>query len=222
MTAIVIHRTTLASDLLPTPADARPSWWDEDLRTAGHAKHCLPLLMANRLGYIVRSPGTFEVSWDGDWNESARITALDDVWVDTHSAGASFTVQPGFLVSTTEVDAFLMVRPVPNRRAAPFAAMEAMIEAWWQPGEFGIVCLLHRMGTFVVRRGDPIAQICIYLAAGGTADLRCTDSLPKETEAWKRRRYRPGYSKDLDYFQGWHPDGTLEPTHRTSWRSVHR
>lgn len=224
MVAIVVHRTTLPDDLLPAPAAARPAWWSDDPRTVGHAEHCLPLVMANRLGYVVRSPGTFQVSWDGDWNEAASVTVLDGsgITVDTHSAGASFTVQPGFLASTTEVDAFLHLRAVANQRGAPFTAMEALIEAWWQPGEFGIVCLLNRPGTFVVHRGDPLAQICVFLAAGGSAVLEDTTSLPEGTEAWRERRYRHGYVKDLDYFRGRHPDGTDEPTHRTSWRSVRR
>lgn len=224
MTAIVIHRTTLSPDLLPIHGGARPMWWGEDPRTVGHAEHCLPLVMANRLGYLVRSPGTFEVSWDGDWNEAAQVTLLgeDDITVDAHSAGASFTVQPGFLASTTDVDAFLMIRPVPNQRGARFSAMEALIEAWWQPGEFGIVCLLHRPGTFLVQRGDPIAQMCVYLAAGGMAELQSTRILPPQTEVWRERRYRPGYVKDLDYFRGLHPDGEREPSHRTSWRSAPR
>ena len=222
MVGIAIHRTTLASDLVPAPGAARPTWWAEDPRTEGHAEHCLPLLMANRLGYVVRSPGSFEVSWEGGWNDQATVTVLDDsdITVDAHSCGASFTLQPGFLASTTEVDAFLHVRPVANQRGVPFSAMEALIEAWWQPGEFGIVCLLHRPETFVVERGDPVAQISVYLAGGGAAELEVTDTLPMETDGWRARRYRPGYVKDLDYFRGRHPDGAFERSHRTSWRSV--
>jgi hypothetical protein len=149
------------------------------------------------------------------------VTTLDasGVIVDAHAAGASFTVQPGFAASTTEVDAFLMLRPVANVRGVPFSAMEALIEAWWQPGEFGVVCLLHRPGTFVVQRGDVLAQMCVFTGSGGSATLETSERLPEQTEAWRERRGRYGYVKDLDYFRGRFPDGSPGPFHRTNWRS---
>jgi hypothetical protein len=173
----------------------------------------------------MRSPGSFQLRWCGDWDRNPRVEVLDhsDAVVDAHSAGGTFTVQPGFIVRTTEVDDFLMVRPLPNVRGVFFSAMEALVEAWWQPGEFGLVCILHRPGTFIVRRGDPLAQMCIYRAAGGSAPLRVEEGgVPAQTEAWRERRYRPEYRKDFDYLRGRHPDGKLEPTHRTSWRSACR
>ncbi len=215
----MIHLTTLDPDLVPVPAEAKRAWWRDDDRTRNHAEHCLPLLMANGLGWVVRSPGAFSVSWDGDWTAAPAVKALDPgVIVDAHSAGGSFTVQPGFVVSTSQTGDFVMIRPVPNCRGATFSAMEVLMEAWWQPGEFGLVCLLHRPGSFVVKRGEPLAQMCVYKEAAGLAQLDTRPELPPETLAWRERRYRPEYRKDLDYLHGLHPDGRAEPTHRRNWR----
>ncbi|MGW0229219.1 DUF6065 family protein [Actinopolymorpha singaporensis] len=217
---ITLYITTLSDDLLPEPASPKRSWWGEDLATAGHAHHCLPLTMANSLGYVVRSPGAFRVTWDGDVDTHVTVDDVDDCVVDNHSAGGSFTIQPGFVPRTTDEGDFLMVRPVPNVRCPWFVAMEALIEAWWQPGEFGLVCLMTRAGSFAVRRGDPLAQMCVYRAEGGSARLDIRPGLPAETEAWRARRHRPDYRKDLDYLMGRHPDGTPEPTHRRNWKHV--
>lgn len=215
---IVLYLTGLADDLVPEPGSPKCSWWEEDITTSGHAHHCLPLTMANSLGYVVRAPGTFRVSWSGDVHAPVTVDLVDECVVDNHSAAGSFTVQPGFVPRTTEVGDYLMVRPVPNVRGPWFIAMEALIEAWWQPGEFGLVCLMTRPGSFVVRRGDPLAQMCVYRAEGGSARLDVRRGVPAETEAWRERRYRPEYRKDLDYLLGRHPDGRPEPTHRRNWK----
>lgn len=180
--------------------------------------------MANRLGYVVRSPGSFQVNWSGNWKRPPGIEVLDDsgVIVDAHTADGTFTVQPGFVASTGEVDDFLMIRPVPNVRGAWFSAMEALIEAWWQPGEFGIVCLLHRPGVFVVRRGDPLAQMCVYQAAVASVPLEVSEGLPEATRAWRDRRAANGFRRTGDYVRGRYPDGSSEPTHRTNWRQGRR
>jgi hypothetical protein len=220
MREMVVHLGTLAPDLAPTPGEPARSWWADDPRTRAHAQHCLPLLMANRLGHVIRSPGRFQVSWSGNFRRAPRIEVLDDsgVVVDAHTGAGTFVVQPGFVVSTTQVDDFVMVRPVPNVRGAWFSAMEALIEAWWQTAEFGVVCLLQRPGLFVVERGEPLAQMCVYQAAGGEVPLRVRDGLPDATLAWRRRRAENAHRRTGDYVRGRRPDGTREPTHRTGWR----
>ena len=47
--------------LLPIPAVRKRDWWDESDKTRKHARHCLPLVMANSLGLYILSPATFQV-----------------------------------------------------------------------------------------------------------------------------------------------------------------
>ena len=215
---ITIHLEDLPEELAPVPAEKRRTWWIGDTRTNGHAWHCLPLTMANSLGYYVLSPGSFRVTWNGDWDEDVVVESGPGVVVDNHSAAATFTVQPGFVPRTNRVGDFVLIKGIANVRGAWFTVMEGLIEAWWQPGKFGLVCMMNRPGTFEVARGEPIAQLVVYRAEGGFATLRTSPRVPPETDEWELRRYRPGYRKDLDYMKGRHPDGRVEHTHISSWR----
>ncbi|WP_433379224.1 DUF6065 family protein [Actinoplanes sp. CA-142083] len=217
-----VHRLPwLAGEFLPRPAPPRREWWEEQHATRRHARHCLPLTMANSLGFTVHSPFSFRVSWDGDVHGHAVVESDDPMArVSARAAPASFTLHPGFVVATDHPGEFVRVGGVPNRIAPAWVAMEALIEAWWNPAEFSIVCLLTRPGTVTVAAGDAVAQMNVFLAEAGGARLRVDDSPHAEWEAWQQRRGRPEYVKDLDYLRGRHPDGRPVETHYPSWRSV--
>lgn len=218
--SLTLHLTTLDLDLVPEPCEAARPWYDRYAKTRGHARHCPPLKMANTAGWMIRSPCTFSVEWGGDWSEDAIITILDDpsgeAVVDAHASPASFTVQPGFVPHTSRPYEFVWVKAIPNLLGARWTAMEAVIEAWWSPGLFGIVCLLHRPGTFIVERGEPIAQmVCM---AVHSKRLLVTEEPWDAHEEWKRKRYRVGYrAPERDYDRGLLPDGTREDTHLRKW-----
>jgi uncharacterized protein DUF6065 len=180
-------------------------------------------MMANSLGWYILSPGTFKVSWDGDWTSAARVVKVEErerFIVSSHSAAATFTIQPGFIPVTNEEGDFILIKAIANQRGAWFTAMEGLIEAWWQPGDFGIVCMINRPGVFTVHRGEPIAQMTVFKREGGLAIMSCSDEVPHETLAWRARRTRPDYRKDLDYLKGKHPDGRPEPSHLRSWHQA--
>jgi Family of unknown function (DUF6065) len=217
---IVLHMTTLSPDLAPTRCRPQPTWWQGDSGTANHAIHCQPLRMINTLGYYIRAPGSFTVSWSGDPQARATISNQEGAGliVDNHSANASFTVQPGFVPRTPVRGDFLLIKSIPNERRPWFTPMEALIEAWWQPAEFGLVCLVNTPGEHVIARGQPLAQMTVFRAEGGFTTLRLDDSVPWETEEWRERRARPEYRRDMDYQRGRYPDGSVEPTHIRNWR----
>jgi hypothetical protein len=178
--------------------------------------------MANSLGYVILSPGTFEVSWDGQANSNANIVITDIALhsqVDGHSAHGSFTVQPGFIPRTQQQEQFIYIKGIPNRRA-PYTCMEALIEAWWNPARFGLVFLVNQAGSFVVRAGEPIAQMFVYEWHAGAAEFVVVQGYPSEHQQWEKRRYRPEYRRDLDYLRGRYPDGSCEAIHVTSWQQL--
>jgi hypothetical protein len=184
--------------LLPIPAMLKREWFQQDRKTRNHAHHCQPLMMANSCGYFLLSPAHFTVTWDGDPGHDADLEihyAASHSIIDTHSAFGSFTVQTQFVARTDNVGDFVWIKNIPNERDLPFLCMEAMVEAWWNPAQFGLVFLIKRAGSFTVNLGEPIAQMVLYKAAGGFASLETSDELPEEHLAHVRR-----------------------PTHIVSWR----
>jgi hypothetical protein len=88
--------------------------------------------------------------------------------------------------------------------------MEALIESWWTPANFGIVCLPNRVGCIRIKVGEPIAQIIFIHTSGLMAELEVSNITAQEIphrRAWdkKRSQYK---GHELDYFKGKLPDGT--------------
>lgn len=207
-------------NLAPVPAAKLRDWWEDNSRTQNHAKHCLPLQMANSLGYYILSPGTFMVKWDGDVHAPATITHIEKsshYEVDAHAAFGSFVVQAKFIPVTEEPGDFVIIKGIPNERNSPYVCMEAAIEAWWSVGNFGLVFLLNQPGEFLIPTGKPIAQMFVYHGAEGAIVPELVDGNPPGHKEWLARRNRPGYTKDLDYFKGARATGQDVPSHITHW-----
>lgn len=215
MTVLRIARDRLAADLLPVPADRKRAWLNTDPMTARHWIHCLPLGMANSLGYFILAPATFTYSWSGAEDEWAVIDGGDG-FVTAHTGPGMVTVGPGFIPITDRAGDFVQVKAIANQRYARWTAMEAMIEAWWNPGQFGVVLMLNRPGTHRVERGEPIAQMSVFPVEAAALELVDAAQHP-ETLDWARRRHRPEYRGDRDYLQGRHPDGSKVEPHYRAW-----
>jgi hypothetical protein len=206
--------------LAPVPAEKLRDWWDDNQKTANHAKHCLPLQMANSLGYYILSPGTFVVRWDGDVHADAEITHIEKsshYEVDAHAAFGSFTVQAKFIPVTDDPGDFVIFKSIANERGCPYTCMEAAIEAWWSVGNFGLVFLLNQPGEFIIPMGKPIAQMFLYHGAAGASKTEIIEGNPPGHAEWMRKRSRPDYKKDLDYFRGRRADGESIDSHISSW-----
>lgn len=196
--------------LLPKKPNIYLDWWEKDQKTRQHARFCMPLLMANGLGYDILSPATFEVEWDGDESKDAKVNVLDKSShsiVDNHSAYGSFTVQAQFIPKTEE-GYFLYIKGIPNIRR-PFSVMEGMIETWWNPAHFGLVCLCNHAGKFTIAKGEPLARMILINQDTIKVNLEIKDNqfdVPKRKE-WLEKRCKQD-KKVLDYFKGLYPDGT--------------
>lgn len=209
--------------LAPVPATRGRDWWEDNSATRNHARHCLPLAMANSLGYYILSPGTFRVRWDGDPHSRAHVDHLErssHYEVDNHAAFASFTVQARFVPVTDDPGDFVFIKGIPNEFGLPYVCMEACIEAWWSVGHFGLVFLLNKPGEFMVHMGRPIAQMFLYRGDAGAAELEQTKGYPTGHQAWREKRNRPDYAKDLDYLRGFTSQGEKINTHITNWKDA--
>jgi len=153
---------------LPVKSSPYRGWYEKSLKTHDHAKYCMPIAMANSLGYILRSPITFSVSWSGDEkdevivniiNKNKEVHAVSTHSVSTHSAPGSFTLQYRFVMGTSQ-EYFTYIKGIANIRSR-FNVMEALLESWWFEGTFGVVCLLNQPCDFIIKEGDPIASVML-------------------------------------------------------------
>jgi hypothetical protein len=209
--------------LLPIPATKYKDWWEDNNKTKSHARHCLPLAMANSVGYYILSPGTFKVTWNGNLHENAQIEHIEKsshYEVDNHAAYASFTVQSKFIPVTERAGEFIYIKSLPNERTPHFTCMEAMIEAWWNVGNFGLVFLLTKPGEIIIQKGQPIAHMLVYYGQAGASTYSIHHGLPAEHAAWLAKRTRPDYRKDLDYLRGYKYNGEKVECHLNNWKNA--
>lgn len=219
---ICLH-SSFDKNLIPVEASRHREWWEDNQATRNHARHCLPLSMANSLGFYILSPGTFRVRWEGDNNKRAIITAIkksSHYEVDNHAAFGSFTVQAKFIPITEDPGDFVYVKGVPNQRGLPYSCMEAIIEAWWNVGNFGLVYLLNQPCDFIINMGEPIAQIFLYHGIAGAAIGEVYDGYPEGHSHWDARRRRADYEKDFDYMTGRNSAGQKISSHITNWKDA--
>ncbi len=207
--------------LLPTKARALRNWWEVDDKTRMHARFCLPLTMASGLGYYILSPATFTVEWDGDPAHDTEVTIIDGAshaQIDNHSSFGSFTVQARFIARTKNVGDFIYVKGVANQYRQPFSVMEAMIESWWSPSEFGVVSLVNQPGKFTVKKGEPLAQMFVVSSNSAQYGLAIAEGYPPFWEEWSEKRKPEVYDgRNMDYLRGLLPDQTPVCPHFKAW-----
>jgi tetratricopeptide (TPR) repeat protein len=198
---------------LPVRGEKLRDWWEKDKKTTNHAKFCLPLTMGAAVGWYILSPATFTVEWDGDNDHDAQITVEDGAAshaiIDNHSAHGAFTVQACFIPRTKRPGDFVYIKGIANQYRLPYQFMEAMIEAWWNPAQFGLVALLNQPGKFTIKKGEPIAQMFVISADQASYGMEHRDEYPPKWREWDAKRSRSMYiGKDLDYLRGLWPDET--------------
>ncbi|CAN5621309.1 hypothetical protein BH10CYA1_BH10CYA1_42410 [soil metagenome] len=207
--------------LLPVKARALRHWWETDDKTRMHARFCLPLTMASGLGFYILSPATFTVEWDGDPTHDTEVTIIDGAShavIDNHSSFGSFTVQARFIGRTKSIGDFIYIKGVANQYRQPFNVMEAMIESWWTPSEFGIVCLVNQAGKFTIKKGEPLAQMFVVNTAQAQYSLATADGYPPLWDEWTERRKPEIYNgRNMDYLRGVLPDQTPVCPHLKNW-----
>lgn len=197
--------------------------------------------MGSSAGYEILSPTWIEVAWSGRREDLVRYRTspsrpleadsehphkTGERWVSTHSCLASFTVQTHWVVRTARPGDFVAVVPIANFRFPHFQAMSAMVEAWWNPANFGIVCLLNGPCHFEIPAGTPLAQMFVVPAETLQLDLHVTTKQLQAFTDFTDKRARRGQwqncpfrykNKDLDYMGGRLPDGTKDPHHIRRW-----
>jgi len=145
------------------PAASNRDW---QVETKGHANKCLPLLVGNQLGYVIRNPTEVTAIWNGGSQpEDIKIIHEDATYKKTsssHFGHGIITWQIPFLFRTPP-GIGLMVRGATNFWVEGAQALDAFVETHWSPYTFTMNWKIIKPDVPVIwKKGDPICMIIPY------------------------------------------------------------
>lgn len=217
------------------PASPKRDWMDE---TPGKgAYRCLPLAMANQLGWVITCPFSFRAVWSGDQSADATVvTPLDNTspiiagMIQSHFGGGIITFRLPWLFRTSP--GFGLIVRGPTNLAHPDAApLDGLVETDWSPATFTMNWKLLRPGVSArFNKGDPICMVTPYpldLIESFDPVERSIDTAPNLKEEFLAfsnsrnqvlsERATSGRDRwEKDYMKGERADGSLAPNHRTN------
>jgi hypothetical protein len=160
MTSLLCYRV---HDGAPTivPAAADRAWMDATPQR--FAYRCLPLSIANSMGWELRLTSPIVAEWNGG-KELADITVTGDdgkpvEWTaSSHFGSGVLTFQTGYLFRT-DPSVALWVRGVPNRPKDGIAPLEGVVETDWLSFTFTMNWMFTRPGRVRFEADEPFCFI---------------------------------------------------------------
>lgn len=184
------------------PAERSRGWLDALPDRFGY--RCLPLSMANQLGWEILNPVTFTARWNGRDGLDAidiRFDAESTDLVGSHFGHGVLTFSLGYLFRTTNSHNICIKGPA-NQPKDGIAPLEGIIETDWAPFTFTMNWQFTRKRSKVTfLKDEPIACILPYprhYAAKFEPRIRNIHSNPKlyqQYAAWREDRIR--FNEDL-------------------------
>lgn len=179
------------------------AWMDES--KGAFAYRCLPLTVANQLGWELLCPVAFTAVWDGRIDGDAvsiRFHDAETVAICSHFGSGVVTFRPGLLFRTPPGHDLWVSGPV-NRAKDGIAPLEGLIETDWLPFTFTMNWRFTRPDHEVTfEAGEPIARVVPYprgYAEGFAPTLRAIESDEKLGEQYRTwRASRTAFIKELD------------------------
>ncbi|MDX1516098.1 MAG: DUF6065 family protein [Woeseiaceae bacterium] len=154
----------VVEDPMPITASERPRAWIEALPER-FAYRCLPLAMANQVGWEIRNPSRFTAVWNGrDGLDAIRIRfdGEESPLVGSHFGHGILTFSPGYLFRTTKSHNLYVKGPA-NRPKDGIAPLEGLIETDWAPFTFTMNWQFTRKKHKVTfDAGEPICCVLPY------------------------------------------------------------
>ena len=127
----------VVEDAMPIRTADRRRQWMEDLPER-FAYRCLPLAIANQIGWEILSPVSFTARWNGKEGLDAIRIRFDDEpseLVGSHFGHGVLTFSLGYLFRTTKAHN-LWVKGPTNQPKDGIAPLEGVIETDWAPFTF--------------------------------------------------------------------------------------
>ena len=232
LTAYALHPNQ-PDDVFPEPAPIPRAWMD-----AGHQRHayrCLPLVIANQCGWVLRNPTGFSAYWYGGAAKEdveLRFDAPENRSV-THFGSGVITFTIPFLFRTPP-GINLWVKGPANWVKDGVQALEGVVETDWIASTFTMNWKLTRVCEWVrFDAGEPFCMLVpvprglVETLEPRIEELAENPELKEQYQKWEASR--AGFLTDLqsrapeavargwqkDYFQGKTPDGKAVDSHQT-------
>ena len=159
-----LHAYSLVDNPLPIrPAVLRRAWMDTSINR--FAYRCLPLAIANQMGWEILSPATFTAKWNGKNHANAikiKFEGEPSSLVDSHFGEGVLTFIHGYLFRTPAAHN-LWVKGPANSPKDGICALEGIVETDWAPFTFTMNWRFTRKRHKVrFEKGEPIATIFPY------------------------------------------------------------
>lgn len=214
----------------PVPAPKGREWINATPN--GFARRCLPLMMANQAGWVVRTPVGFRACWDGSAYAGGIEFQFTDpanparTWVSDHFGAGIITFHIPYLFRTPP-GIELLVRGAPNFWIDGAHPLEGLVETDWATMTFTMNWRVVAPNRWVMfDAGDPVCFLqpisaeLIETAEPVIADLADAPELEGAYRRWSASRdafnadpRRRPESWQKDYFLG--KAGEPPPRHRT-------
>jgi hypothetical protein len=223
------------------PAERRRQWIDAMPERWGN--RCLPLLIANEAGWVIRNPVAFSARWAGHDHPDAVEIAFDASdasaakLVYSHFGHGVLTWDVPFLFRTPP-GVNLLARGPANEPKDGIAALEGVVETDWAVATFTMNWKFTRADCDVsFAAGEPFCMVVpqrredLEAYSPRLRPLADDETTEAEARQWtarreetQKRKFLAAYSADFeddwsswerDYFQGRLPSGGMAPEHQT-------
>jgi hypothetical protein len=199
---------------------------------------CLPMIMANQAGWIVRCPIGFKASWTGgEGLDSLKLEFGDGpasarTQVNSNFGMGIITFRIPWIFRTSRGYGLLARGPA-NYWIDGVIPLEGLVETDWSPASFTMNWkILRRNNPVWFKRGDPICMLVptpLDLLDTVEPAFRNIDENPQLKEdfeafnaaRWAQVRGQLEQGVDMwkrDYLRGHLPDGTPVNEHRTNFK----
>lgn len=223
-----------APRLAAAPADR--AWMDATDRR--YAYRCIPLAIANAMGWEVLSPTRVTAEWNGgpglpDVTVAVEDPAWNDKLASSHFGHGILTFHTGYLFRT-EPGIAVWARGSPNRPKDGIAPLDGIVETDWLSFTFTMNWHFTRPGRIVFEQDEPFCFITLiaYRALENVqpeiVPLSADPELSEQYHAWRTARLdfnarlarnepeaaRQGWQKF--YIRGSDPSGVAPSEHHVS------
>ncbi len=185
--------------LAPQIVPGRPGRAWMDATPERYAYRCLPLGIANSMGWEVLSPCRITAEWNGGQEiDDLKVEIEDAAWQPRRVAASHFgsgilTFQLGYLFRT-EPGVGLWARGVPNSPKDGIAPLEGIVETDWLPFTLTMNWQLTRPGSIAFEKDEPFCFLTLvhYRALEAVVPeilpIEDNPALHADYEAWSSGR----------------------------------